>query len=282
MNLRVVGSAVFIVFLGISATFLAEAQIMYSLKVDIGKNINQTAKESGAPRFRIESYWGLEFYEIVDMPLNVAVKFSRPGFEISIKPLFSLTMSADSENKNDMAVEQISLLFSRHAAKSHEDAQAFISDILKQFSRGKWKRHIDENCPAVTGRSTYLDHAGNINGTCPLDPAYQPSREDWIQLMKQANSYEWLGDGVIAKLTISYTEDSRGLTYNIELEFEDFSIRNRRNAKMLSKELAQGDEKGRKSTEKYRKEIKENKIKVNNLEANALQRGDQVITRSQY
>ena len=43
---------------GVSAFYQFKAENMYTINVDIGKNIAKTAKESGAPRFGVESHWG--------------------------------------------------------------------------------------------------------------------------------------------------------------------------------------------------------------------------------
>jgi hypothetical protein len=127
-------------------------------------------------------------------------------------------MYADSMNNNDMAVKQIDLQY-RYKARSNNDAQAFVTEIITQFKRGNWRRQLYDTCPAVTGRSAYLDENGKINGTCALDPNYLPSMEDWLVLMQTGRDYIWLGDGVAARLTVDFNEDATGLSYNISLEF---------------------------------------------------------------
>lgn len=252
---------------------------MNTINLDIGKNIAVTAKQSGAPRFAKESHWGLQFYEIVDMPADIAVQFSRQGYEIIVRPLFSILMSADSENKNDMAVETITLQFSRHVAKSHAEARTVVFDLLAQFRKGKWKRYINAGCPAVSGRSAYLNKKGKIDYVCALDPDYVPPYEDWLQLMKMAKWYEWVGDGLFARLTVGFDEDEQGVNYKMELEFEDFAIKNRRDQEREARELAEGDKKGWKSTERHKKELEANKEEVRILETNALHRGDHLVAR---
>jgi hypothetical protein len=253
---------------------------MNTIDLDIGKNIAATAKESGAYRYRVESHWGLQFYEIVDMPPNLAVRFSRRGQEITVTPLFSLLMSADSENHNNMAVESIELQFSRHAAKTHEEARVIINDIVAQFQKGNWKRYISDSSPAVTGRSAYLDQDGAI-GTLPfLDPAYSPSMDDWLELMKTGSFFQWSGDGILAELYVKYDIDSRGLTYNIELNFKDLAINNRRIAALQQEDLKEGDKKGWKSTERHKKDMEEMIQKIRILEKNAVNRGDLLVPRN--
>jgi hypothetical protein len=254
------------------------ADHMTAVKVDIGRNIKQTAKRSGAPRYGKESHWGLEIYELVDLKPEVTVIFNRPGYEINATPLFSLTMYADSESNNDMAVEKIDLQY-RYKAGSHDDARAFISEILAQFKRRKWRRLIHDTCPAVSGRSAYLDETGKIGGSCSLHPDYQPPMDDWLILMRTGRDYIWLGDNVEARLTVNFDADASGLTYNISLEFNDFAIQDRRIAAEQARELAEGDEKGWKSTENYKKNMAANKIKVKLLEENAVRRGDRLISR---
>ena len=257
----------------------AKAEKMYEVKVDIGKNIATTAKNSGAPRFGTENHWGLQIYEIVDLRPEVLVRFSRPGYEITAAPLFSLTMYADSENHNDMAVETIQLQYNYKAVK-HDEARIFIEGILVQFRQGKWRRLIDETCPATSGRSAYLDEAGKPSGICSLDPDYRPSSEDWLALMRYGREYEWVGDGVRATLAVKFDEDSRGLTYNIDLEFKDFAIDKRKAEANQTRVLIEGDQKGWKSTENYKKDMAKTRLKVKLLEDNAVRRGDRLVPRN--
>lgn len=252
---------------------------MLEVKVDIGKNILETAKNSGAPRFGKESHWGLEIYELVNLRPEVTVRYTRPGFEIAATPLFSLTMYADSENKNNMAVENIELQYN-FKAKNHSDAKAFVESILRQFAQGKWTRHIDATCPAISGRSNYLDESGKIAyGSCALDPHFNPTMEDWVHVMGMGRSFEWIGDGIFARLNVGFDDDSRGLTYNIDLEFFDYQIDKRRTDAQQARELIEGDKKGWKSTEDYNRGMAKNKLKVKLLEDNAVRRGDHLVPR---
>lgn len=52
---------------------------MTVVKVDIGKNIEEIAKQRGAPRYEIESHWGLEIYELVDLKPEVKIVLNRSG-----------------------------------------------------------------------------------------------------------------------------------------------------------------------------------------------------------
>lgn len=251
---------------------------MQEIKIDIGKNITETAKNSGASRFGQENHWGLAIFELVDLKPDVVVRYTRPGFEITAHPLFSLTMYADSENKNNMAVERVELLY-RYDAKSHDDAKHFIEDLAQQFRQGSWKRHIHETSPAVSGRSAYLDTSGNINGRDSLDPDYRIPMEDWLQLMSLGDYFEWIGDGVLARLQVKYDNDARGLTYSIDLVFQDYPIEVRRSAQSEAKRLADGDKKGWHSTEKHKTEMEKNKQEIKILEQNAVRRGDHLVAR---
>lgn len=254
---------------------------MREVKFDLGRNIQTTAKESGAPRFGTESHWGLHIYEIIDMAPGIIVRFAREGYEIEMKSLFSVTMYADSENNNNLGVERVEFMYSPHAVKSHQEARDLVNDLIRQFTKGKWKRYISETCPAVTGRSAYLDLKGNVNGSCALDPGFQLPMEDWLPLMAMTQRYEWLGDGVIAELIIHYREDSDGVTYSIDVEFQDFAIENRRYAAQEARELAEGDKKGWNSTEIHKKDMAEALLEVKRLEDNAVKRGDALVSRDQ-
>lgn len=252
---------------------------MDAILVDLGKNIHETAKASGAPRFSVESYWGAKIYELLDLPPAVSVRYNRAGNNITVNSLYSLTMYADSDNQNNLGVERVELSFYPSTVKTHEEAQALISGIITQFNQGKWRRYIYATCPAITGRSVYLDKAGKVEGVCPLDPTYKMPMEDWLTLMPMTQRYEWLADEVRAALIVRFSNDSRGLRYTIDLEFQDIIIEGRRYAALEAKELVEGDKKGWNSTAKHIEEKKKNKMDVKALEDNALVRGDKVIPR---
>ena len=105
--------------------------------------------------------------------------------------------------------------------------------------------------------------------------------EDWKVLMSLTKRYVWLGDGVIATLSIRFNEDTRGLTYSIELVLQDFSIQKRRLAGLEARELAEGDKKGWHSSARHQKALAEGLMEVKRLEDNAVKRGDSLISRDQ-
>jgi hypothetical protein len=259
--------------------YQAKAEKMKEINVDIGKNIAIIASNNGAFRFGVESHWGLKIYELVDIPIDFNVSFVRPGYEINTKPIFSLTMYADSESRNNEAVEKLVFQFSRHAAKSHDEARLLIGGLLEQFSQGKWHRYIRKTCPAVSGKSAYLNINQQIDSSCPLDPAYQIPIEDWIELAAQTQHYAWIGSGVLAELSVHFDDDARGITYSINLEFTDFATYTRRATEEHIRRLAKGDKNGWRSTELYERELATTMSELEKLEAAALSRGDSLVTR---
>jgi len=256
------------------------AKGMDTIDLDIGKNINDTAKKSGAPRFAIETHWGATFYEIVDIPPDIGIRYGRAGHTVTVESIFSMTMFADSRNNNDMAVEHIALQFSRNAAKTHNEAREMIDTLIAQFRKGQWKRHIPPTCPAVSGRSAYLDEAGQLEANCPLDPAYRIPADDWLEIMQMPQTYEWLGDGVVARLQIKYDQSGTNVQYDVNLDFQDFTIEQQRNASKKARELAEGDAKGWNSTKKHHSDMAATILKVKSLEARAVERGDHVVPRN--
>jgi hypothetical protein len=264
-----------------AATYNLQANIMPEIKFAIGNNIHETAKRSGAPRFSTRNVAGLISYKLIDLPPDIPAHYVRPGFEITASPLFAFTLYADEEHNNGLAVQTARLQFSSAMAKSHDSAQAFVENMITQFEKGKWKRHIDELCPAVTGRSTFLNEAGEpgqIAG-CPLDPQHRLSKGDWIRLMRLTQDYEWIGDGVLATLTVGFSDDVRGITYDMTLEFDDLAIKNRGDQSNLDRMLAEGDKNGWNSTANEKKDIAALKARIKTLEDNARKRGDMVIPR---
>lgn len=97
--------------------------------------------------------------------------------------------------------------------------------------------------------------------------------------MRMGGDFEWEGDGIFATLSANFSEDSRGLTYNVNLEFSDLKIDKRKSDAAQTKALADGDKKGWKSNEEYKKGMAANKVKVKLLEENAVRRGDHLISR---
>lgn len=254
---------------------------MQEIKVDIGKNIVTMAKISGAAGYSIQNVDGLLMYDANGMSSDIPVRYARPGFEILFAPAFSLTMYADKKIDNNLPVQTVALQASTRMIKTHAAAQDFVKKIIEQFQKGQWQRYIDDLCPAVTGRSSILNENGHVEqiGACALDPNYQLSDQEWVRLMPSTQNYKWIGDGVLAKLTITCHDFGRGLDYAIDLDFDDFAKKNRRDHENERLELFEGDAKGWKSTEKHLEYIAEMRSRIKILEKNALARGDQVILR---
>lgn len=254
---------------------------MEEIKFDLGKNIHEVAKESGAPSFARRNVAGLISYALVDIPEDIYVKFVRPGYEVRVPSVFSLRLYADNEHGPGLAVEMAGLMVSPKAISTHESAQQFVGNLVEQFQRGRWKRHLDELCPAVTGRSAYLNEQGQVDQleACSLDPYYKISPEDWQVLMRNPQNYEWVGDGVLARLSIGYSEGSLGLRYSIDLDFDDFAVKKARDEKNLARELKEGDQAGWRSTETRNKDLDALRTRVKAWEESARKRGDSVIPR---
>jgi hypothetical protein len=257
------------------------AENMPEIRFDLGQNILDTAKKSGAPRYSTGNVAGFISYELVDLPHDIPAHYTRPGYEIQALPLFAFSLYADEEHHNGLAVHTASLQFSKDAGRSHDAAKAFVEDLISQFQKGKWKRHIDELCPAVTGRSSFLNEAGEPEQieNCPLDPQYRLSHGDWIKMMRNTQNYEWTGDGVLATLNVRYSDDIRGITYSINLEFNDFSYKKRLEKANQKRDFAAGDAKGLNSTMTEKNNRRALKSRIEILEENAKRRGDMVIQR---
>lgn len=269
-------------FCAVAATFTLREHDVTWISFDIGQNIVETAKKSGAPRFSTRNIAGYVSYALIDLPSDIPAHYSRPGYEIKAVPLFAFTLYSDKEQDDRLLVETAALQLDTDALQSHQAAKTYVQNLIEQFHSGKWTRHIDDLCPAVTGRSSYLNEAGNPEQieTCPLDPDHRISDEDWVRLMRMTQTFEWLGDGILAKLTVGYSDDDiRGITYSIDLEFNNFEIMKRRRASNLARDLAHGDAQGWNSTVSERNSISALRSRINVLEENARKRGDTVLPR---
>lgn len=254
---------------------------MPEIKFNLGQNIFETAKGSGAPKYATGNVAGLVSYELIDLPPDIPARYVRAGFEITALPLFSLAMYADEESDDGLAVQSVMLQFSKGAAPSHSSANDFVKNLISQFQNGKWKRHIPDYCPSVTGRSTFLNEAGEPGrtGTCPLDPAYRLSNDDWLRMMRLTQYYQWCGEGILATLTVRYSDDVRGITYSFDLDFENMAIKAERERANLARKLANGDAQGWNSTAKYKAGQLERTALITVLEENAQRRGDAIVPR---
>lgn len=273
-----------------SISFVALALLLYfyfgmkqmsEIKFNLGQNIVETARQSGIPKFSVDKVNGSIFYSKNQIPVDIPVRYTRAGYEIIISPLFAFTLYADEKLQNNLEVTEATLQISQQAFHSHVAAQAFVQDILRQFKAGKWTRHISEFCPAVSGRSTLLDENGklNIRGNCSPDPDYQLSDEEWLALMAVGKVYRWTGDGVIAQLSVRYSDDSRGITYSIFLEFENLSLQRQRQAKAVADRIEEGERKGWSTVAEAAADKVKTGAQIKLLEDNALKRGDKIVPR---
>lgn len=135
--------------------------------------------------------------------------------------------------------------------------------------------------PAVTGRSSFLNEVGEAEQVmgCTLDPNFRIAMEDWIPLMANTQYYEWMGEGVLATLTVGLSSDVRGITYKIWLDFEDFSMKQRREGALALYQSAQDGANARKIAAQRAIDLIEAKRKIKLLEENAVRRGDSLISR---
>jgi hypothetical protein len=256
-------------------------QSMLTIKFDLGKNIVETAKASGVPKYSVGNTDGLIDYSINQLAPEVHVQYIRPGYEISVAPLFAFTMYADEERNDNLAVNDVTLQVFQQVFRSHEAARAFVQNILEQFKAGKWHRYISEFCPAVSGRSSLLDEKGALAevGECSPDPDYRLTDEEWLVLMDRSADYQWIGDGIIAQLSVRYSNDSRGITYSIFLEFENYAHQQQRNAKALADDIEDGERRGWNTAAQVAAERTKIAAEIKLLEENALKRGDSIVPR---
>lgn len=247
---------------------------------NLGSNIVTTAKATGIPKFEIDNVNGSIEYSAASLPIELPLKFSRPGYEVTIKPAFAISLNADRRRTPDDIVFLATVQVETDAFKSHESAKEFIEALLGQFRNGKWSRYITSACPAVSGRSSLLNVAGDLDSEgCSFDPAYQIPPAEWKKVFRTRQTYEWLGDGVVAKLTVGYEEDDHGLSYTMFLDFEDHKTMIAIDAENELRDRKAGDAKGWNTSANAELALKATAMKNKVLEENALRRGDKVITR---
>lgn len=257
---------------------------MQEIKFDLGKNIVETAKASGVPKFDADNVNGNISYSINSIPKEIPARFARPGYEIVWQPIYAFRMSTDSKRDPGLGVESVALSLDTFL-KTHEQAQAFFEQTFTQFQKGKWTRYfyeLESGAARVMGRSSYLDEAGQLDSdaTGSLDPAYKMPAADWRSIAAKSPTWAWEGDGILAKLNIKYTDgDALGLRYTADLDFELLDVYHKRMKERIAEDNKRGDAKGWNSTAKYEAGIKEEKERYKRLEAAAIKRGDSVVPK---
>ena len=252
---------------------------MQEIKFDLGKDIVETARASGVPEFQAQKVNNTIIYSVTAIPPERPVRFARSGYEIVWQPVFGLSMYGSL--KRDSIADSISLSLASHLT-SHLAAQTFVEQTVAQFAKGKWQRYHDPVWDVLlTGRSSLLDEFGSLAETLmTIDPAYKIPSDDWQKVVKTGAVWRWVGDGVLASLTVNNLADSGGkLDYRLELEFELLDIKLRRDAENGDQKRQEGDAKGWNSTAKYEAGKKERAELNKRLIANAIKRGDQVVPR---
>lgn len=265
---------------GVAAAIHYNEEKMFEIRFSLGKNIVATAKGTGIPTFNIDDVDGSIEYSALQLPLTVPVVYDHPEHEIKVQSVFSLTLNADRRRTADDIVHHASISISGKQIKSHAAGRAFTDEIIAQFSGGKWKRYIPASCPAVTGRSSFLNKSGDIDSTsCAIDPHYKFKSEEWLQLFSRTRNFEWIGEGILAKLSVGYDEDIRGITYNIRITFDDYKTKIDADSENEKRDKTSGDEKGWKSSEKAEASLVKLIARIKVLEDNAVKRGDTLIPR---
>lgn len=271
---------IFLLAVGTAGALHFRAKNMLEIKFVVGKNIVETAKQSNIPEFNVSNTNGLLHYQVMQLPPDVIAVYNRPGFEIRSAPVFSLNFWADRGRSKIDAVHAFQVKLDTEKITNHRAAQDLIESIIVQFRAGKWQRRISANCPAVTGRSAYLNVDGAIDsGGCALDPEFAVSHEDWMTLFATRQSFEWLGDGVFSKLSILYDDAASIPAYEIVLLFEDYKTTFAIDLENEKRRLELGDAKGWNSSATTARELLANQEKIKVLEAHAAKRGDKTLVR---
>jgi len=257
------------------------------IRFNLGEDIHETAGAAGVPQFQKSETTGLVDYSIAGVLDTVPARYTRAGYEVAWAPIFAFTMYADRDQGADLRVQTVHLQLD-NKIKTHEEAQAFVEQTLAQFQKGKWQRYYDPGWNTLlTGRSSLLNEKGEIaSSLLTIDPAYKIPVADWPLIAKKGATWRWIGDGVLADLTISNlggdgesSSDTRAIDYRMNLEFDLLDIKLKVDAENEARELKQGDAKGWNSTAKLEASKKERAALNKLLEANAVKRGDSVVKK---
>ena len=253
---------------------------MQDIKFSLGKNIAATAEATKIAEFRVSNVDGMIEYSVLQIPPEMVVVFQHPGQDIKIKSVFGLTLDADRKRTPDDIVHRASVSITGREVKSHAAGRAVVDDLIAQFEKGKWKRYIAARCPAVTGRSSFLDESGSIDSHgCAIDPQYKFNSDEWNKIFAQTGDFEWTGDGIYASLSVGYDDDIRGITYNILITFRDYKTMLTENFENEQRKNELGAQKGWNSSANAAENKKKIAARIIVLEKNALKRGDTIVAR---
>ncbi|MBC7701641.1 hypothetical protein [Aquabacterium sp.] len=265
--------------IGVSLWRNDQGQKMSEVKFELGKSIVETAKASGVPQFAVQDVAGWVSYGVDAIPREVSVRYVKTGYEVVWQPVFALSLSADRDVHPDLKVQKASLQLNIDDMNDAR-AQAFVESTILQFQKGKWQRYCNpEEETLLTGRSSLLDENGEIGGNLmAIDPSYKISKADWIKVVRQGPMWRWVGDGVLAELTVNNSPGQDGKpAYRMTLEFQLLSVKLKRDAENLARELKEGDAKGWDSTARHEADKKARFEQLKRLEANAVKRGDVIV-----
>lgn len=248
---------------------------MREISFDLGSSVEQTLRSHDVP-YAGQNINGLMVYSFAGFKGDSTyLLFSRPGYEVRFGSIFGIDFYADLKRHPDQLVHLADASMGHEVLSSHAQAKAEIQKLISQFQGGKWKRYIPDTCPWVTGRSTMLNAAGQVDiGACPLDPALVFTAQEWPNLAAQKLRWQWIGDGRVATLEVQYAynkPDVPTYTVNLQLELEEavkfYQAKRRaeKNADRSAEEVAAGTERMN--------------VRLKALEEAALKRGDQVIPR---
>lgn len=252
---------------------------MTEIRFDLGKNIVDTARASGVPAFANDNIDGYISYRFSPVPDDVVAHYTREGFEIRWQPIFSLAMRADEKRFSDRRVQSVSLLLNGKAIKTSAEAKALVEQTIAQFQRGKWQRYYDPEWDVLlTGRSSLLDENGQFRRfPRTIDPAYKIPAEDWPAVAQQGPIWRWVGDGVLAELSVNGDVGTAAQNYDVRLNFELLDVALKRDAENLARQLKEGDAKGWNSTAEYEADKKKRAALNKRLIEKAIERGDAVV-----
>ena len=149
MNKKIVFGIISLAVLGIATAIQFGSKDMLDIKYSLDRNIVETAKATGVPRFSVDHINGLISYQIMPLPTEVAVIYDKPGYEVRMQPVFSFVFSTDRARAKNDIVNASRLTLETRELKSHDAARKYIEALLAQFRSGKWKRHVSIYCPAV-------------------------------------------------------------------------------------------------------------------------------------
>ena len=155
----------------------------YSIK--LGEDGKQLAARY--PKFTREVVQpaGLNFYKIEpdDRGTSAVLHFEHGKHSFEFPNMMAFTGTQDMDLNEGISAYSLDFSVPPRNKTPHDEARRYILNIIKTLKTAGWKVNIDRSSPRVRGKEAFeLLINDNQFGVYHLDPDYEPTIEEWMQI----------------------------------------------------------------------------------------------------